>query len=143
MRCNMSTTAKWVFDKAIYLMDEQNEANGQTQTTDTREYEFRTLGILNILRHELYPISDTYAYGETGKRPICPEISDFSDEIGLDDAIAQGVMPYGLAAHLLLGENDAMANYFSQRYMEMYQQMQNALPGEFEEIPLSYGGLDC
>ncbi len=138
----MSTTAKWVFEKAIYLMDEQSESTGQTQTADTREYEFRSIPILNILRHELYPISDTYASREDGKRPVAPEIQSMSDEIGLDDAVAQGILPYGLAAHLLLGENDSMANYFSQRYSEMYVAAMRSLPSRFEEIPLAYGGLN-
>lgn len=137
----MSTTAQWVFDRAIHLMDEQNESTGATKTTDTKEYEFRTLSILNVLRHELYPISDTYAVTEAGKRPIVAEITGFDQEIGLDDAVAQGIMPYGLAAHLLLGENDSMANYFSQRYSEMYGAMMRSLPSEWEDIPPAYGGL--
>ena len=77
----MSTTAQWVFDKAIYLMDEQNEINGLTETSDTQEYRHRTLGILNVLRHELYPISDTCAPGAAGKRSVCPEVTAFSDEL--------------------------------------------------------------
>lgn len=137
----MSTTAQWVFDRAIHLMDEQNESTGATKTTDTKEYEFRTLSILNVLRHELYPISDTYAVAEAGKRPIVAEITSFDQEIGLDDGVAQGIMPYGLAAHLLLGENDTLANYFSQRYAEMYSAMLRSLPSEWEDIPQYYGGL--
>ena len=47
------TDANWVFDRAIHLMDEQNEMNGETRTVDTEEYRYRTLSILNVLRHEL------------------------------------------------------------------------------------------
>lgn len=137
----MSTTVQWVFDRAIHLMDEQNESTGKTQTSDTREYEFRTLSILNVLRHELYPISDTYAIVEPGKRPIVAELTAFDQEIDLDDGVAQGILPYGLAAHLLLGENDSLANYFSQRYSERYQSMMQTLPSQWEDIPLAYGGL--
>lgn len=137
------TTAQWVFDKAIFLMDEQNESTGQTVNTDTKEYQLRAIGIMNVLRHELYVISSTYSNADAVGRPVCPEIQAYTDEIALDDAVAQGVMPYGLAAHLLLGENDAIANYFSQRYVETMAQMAHSLPAEFEEIPLSYGGLSC
>lgn len=137
----MSTTAQWVFDRAIHLMDEQNESTGATKTTDTKEYEFRTLSILNVLRHELYPISDTYLVLDPGKRPIVAELVSMDQEIGLDDGVAQGIMPYGLAAHLLLGENDTMANYFSQRYAEMYSAMLKSLPSVWEDIPQAYGGL--
>lgn len=137
----MATTAQWVFDRAIHLMDEQNESTGKTQTTDTKEYEFRTLSILNVLRHELYPISDTYSNKGTGKRFVGQELLSLGDYIDLDDGVAQGIMPYGLAAHLLLGENDTMANYFSQRYAEMYSAMMRSLPSVWEDITPAYGGL--
>lgn len=128
------TNANWVFDRAIHLMDEQYEMTGETRTVDTKEYEYRTLSILNILRHELYPFSDTYTQGEGGKRYICPMITDFEQEIDLDDAIAQGVMPYGLAAHLLLGENDALASYFSQRYQELMYTIGTRRTAQWEDI---------
>lgn len=137
----MATTAKWVFDKAIYLMDEQSESTGQTQTADTKEYEFRSVPILNVLRHELYPISDTFKTRDDGKRSVSTEIQSLDDYIDLDDVVAQGIMPYGLAAHLLLGENDTMANYFSQRYSEMYASALRSLPSQWEDIPMHYGGL--
>ena len=137
----MATQAKWVFDKAIYLMDEQSESTGQTQTADTKEYEFRSVPIMNILRHELYPISDTFKTRDDGKRSVSMEIESLNDYIDLDDVVAQGIMPYGLAAHLLLGENDTMANYFSQRYMEMYSAAQKSLPSKWEDIPMHYGSL--
>ena len=40
-----TTTAAWVFARAIHLMDEQNETTGETSTTDTAEYKLRTLSI--------------------------------------------------------------------------------------------------
>ena len=129
------TDAKKVFDLAIHLMDEQYELTGETHTVDTKEYEFRTLSILNVLRHELYPYSDTYENGTDGKRYICPEITSFDQQIDLDDAIAQGVMPYGLAAHLLLGENDTMAAFFNQRYSELVYKIGSKRMAQWEEIP--------
>lgn len=128
------TTANWVFEKAIRLMDEQNETTGSAETVDTREYKFRTLDILNILRQELYPYSDTFEAGTGGKRTICPEILDFDQPIALDDAICQTVMPYGLAAHLLLGENDALASFFNQRYTELMYTIGMRKPAVWEDI---------
>ena len=133
------TTPDWVFSRAIHLMDEQNESSGATSTQDTQEYRLRTLSILNVLRHELFPYSDTFQTGEDGKRAICPELKDFSDEIGLDDVIAQGIMPYGLAAHLLLGENDSMASFFNERYSELVATLTAKKPSEWEEIAPYYG----
>lgn len=113
------TDGNWVFDRAIQLMDEQNSSNGETRTSDTENYRLRTLGILNVLRHELYPYSDTFEVGKDGKQIVCPELKSLEQPINLDDAIAQGILPYGLAAYLLLGENDALAAFFFQRYAEL------------------------
>lgn len=136
------TTAQWVFDKAMNLMDEVNESTGQTDTADTKEYKNRTLAILNILRVECFPASDTYTVITPGKRPICPEILDFETEIGLDDGLCQGVLPYGLAAHLLLDENPDMASYFNQRYQELLTQYRYGVPAAAEDIQNLYGGIE-
>ena len=132
------TTANWVFDRAIHLMDEQNETNGKTRTQDTKEYEFRTLSILNVLRNELYPYSDTYEVRTDGRRPVCVELASMEQPIDLDDALCQSVLPYGLAAHLLLGENDTMASFFNQRYAEMLNELRSRSTAEWEDIPFNF-----
>lgn len=126
----------------MHLMDEVNESTGRADTADTKEYKNRTVPILNILRVECYPYSDTYKVTEEGKRPICPEIQGFDDPIGLDDGICQGVLPYGLAAHLLLGEDDDKAGYFHQRYEEKLAQLARGLPTAGGEIEDLYGGIE-
>ena len=138
----MATTAQWVFEKAMHLMDEVNESTGQADTSDTKEYKNRALPILNILRIECFPASDTYQVTEPGKRPVCPEIEDFDSEIGLDDGICQGVLPYGLAAHLLLDENPAVASYFQQRYEELLNAAKRGIPAGSEDIVDLYGGIE-
>lgn len=145
----MATTAQDVFDAAMGLMDEVNESTGETDTADTREYKNRTLLILNVMRGELYPYSDTYESLDDGKRPIAAVIEAFDDYIGLDDYICQSVMPYGLAAHLLLDENPSAASFFNQRYEELKAQLSRGLLRTSEDIvdvysdPYSsaYGGL--
>ena len=138
-----TTTAPRVFARAIHMMDEQNEATGETSTADTAEYKLRTLSILNILRHELFPYSDTYEAQEDGTRDICTEIKAFTDVIDLDDVLAQGIMPYGLAAHLLLGENDSMAAFFNSRYSELVRDLAAKKSSKWEDIMPYYGGLCC
>ena len=135
------TNAEWVFARAIHLMDEQNESTGETKTADTKEYRLRTLSILNILRNELYPYSDTYEQSAGRKRPVCQMIATFEEDIGLDDVLAQGILPYGLAAHLLLGENDALASFFNQRYMELINTLAAKAPSEWESIEPAYGSI--
>lgn len=135
------TNAEWVFSRAIHLMDEQNESTGETKTADTKEYRLRTLSILNILRNELYPYSDTYEPSIGRKRPVCQMIATFEEDIGLDDVLAQSILPYGLAAHLLIGENDALASFFNQRYTELINTLAAKAPSEWESIEPAYGSI--
>lgn len=137
----MATNAQRVFDLTMALMDELNES-GATDTSDTREYKNRTLFILNTLRGELYPYSDTYTSAEPGKRPIAAVIQDFTSDIPLDDYICQSVLPYGLAAHLLLDENPSAAGYFNERYQELVAFLARGLQRSSEDIEDIYGGIE-
>lgn len=134
-----STTAQRVFDITMGLIDEVNENSGETDTADTREYKMRTLLILNALRGELYPYSDTYEVETPGERPIVSVIQDFETPIDLDDYICQSVMPYGLAAHLLLDENPSSASFFQQRYEELRNNLSKGFPQDGESITDVYG----
>lgn len=110
-----------VFQRAITMMDELND-EGAYQHDDTEEYRQRTLSILNILINELYVYSDTYPkYAEwaSGRRPVLMPLASLEDVIDLDDYCAGTVLPYGLAAHLLLDENPTSAGFFQQRYDEL------------------------
>lgn len=136
---NPTTTAQRVFDLAMGLIDEVNESSGETDTSDTREYKVRTLLILNTLRGELFPYSDTYEVTQPGKRPIVAAIETFSQVIGLDDYICQTVLPYGLAAQLLLDENPSAAGFFQQRYEELRDKLARGMPQGSEAITDCYG----
>ena len=136
------TTAQKVFERAMHLMDEVNESTGAADTSDTKEYKNRTLAVLNTLRMECFPASDTYVVTTPGKRPVCPEIENFESEIALDDGICQGVLPYGLAAHLLLDENPSVASYFQQRYEQMLAEAKRSIPAVAEDIVDVYGGIE-
>jgi hypothetical protein len=132
------TTAQTIFELTMSLMDELSES-GSADTSDTKEYKNRTLSILNILRGELYPYSDTYETNDNNERPIAVEIENFTDNIYLDDYICQSVMPYGLAAHLLLDENPSAASYYQQRYDELKATLTRGLPQSSEDIEDVYG----
>lgn len=137
----MATTGQQVFDMAIHLMDEQNEATGQTVTGDTKEYLLRSVNLLNVLKHECYDVSDTWQPGEDGKRGVCTYIESLDEDLDLDDVVAQGALPYGLASRLLLGENDVLADFFEQKFQEMLALLRRKSVAVFESIPLYYGGL--
>lgn len=135
------TTGQDIFDKAITLMGELSDS-GETDWADTVEYKNRALNILNTLRGEVYQYSDTYATQRKkypGRRPVCDPLDSLEDEIGIDDVLAQTVLPYGLAAHLLLDENDNMAAFFQQRYEELLRKLGANVPGEWESIEDVYG----
>jgi hypothetical protein len=135
------TSGQTIFDMAITLMDEMDDS-GKTDWSDTTEYKNRALNILNVLRGEVYPYSDTYKTQKKqypGKRPVCPIMESLEDEIGIDDVLAQTVLPYGLAAHLLLDENNSMAGFFQQRYEELLRRLGNNIPAEWESILNAYG----
>jgi len=139
------TNAQEVFNNAMALMDEFSTNTDDSgafvpNENDTLEYKARTLAILNVLAGELFPFSDTFKLAEAGKRPICPIIINFVDGIGLDDYICRSVMPYGLAAHLLLQEDPSSANYFQQRYDELKGNLQRGLPAESSDIVDVYNG---
>ena len=137
-----------VFQRAITIMDELNDA-GKYKHDDTTEYLNRTLAILNILQNELYPYSDTcpkYTEWESGRRPVLMPLEDLYSEIDLDDYCAGTVLPYGLAAHLLLDENPTAAGYFQQRYDELKMGLMRGLgkitmSEDIEDIYGPNGGL--
>lgn len=135
------TTAQDVFDQAMALIDEVNESSGATDTADTREYKLRTLFILNTLRGELYTYSDTYVSPEDNTRAISAIIRDFETPIDLDDYICQTIMPYGLAAHLMLDENPSAAGFFNGRYDELKAGLARGLSKVSEDIKDIYGGI--
>ena len=133
------TDVKWVFEKAIHLMDEQSEEDGATLTDDTEEYKNRTPSILTVLCADLYTYSSGYKASENGMRPIPPMLTDFENsEIPLDDAICRGILPYGLAAHLLLGEDNTKASFFNQKYEELKAAYSRKSTAVWEDIPFQF-----
>lgn len=134
-----STTAQWVFEAAMTLVDELNES-GQADHVDTTEYKNRALTIMNILRNELYPYSDTYKQSNDKMRPTIYLIESYDDYIELDDYICQSVMPYGVAAHLMLDENPTVAAFCQQRYEELKAGLARGVPCMSQDIVDVYGG---
>jgi hypothetical protein len=141
---SIDLSVQGVFDKAMYLIDAQNESTGSTDNSDTTEYKVRTLGILNNLIDDAYPASDTFAIGEDGKRPALDDLTSFSDEIRMDPYIVRSVLPCGLAAKLLSEENPTLADFFWQLYEQRLAKARAGVPASFESIEdgLPYGGIE-
>jgi hypothetical protein len=123
-----------VFDGAMSLMDELN-SEGSAQTSDTKEYEYRSPGIINALIAEKRIIC-----GEKGAYTTVTELED--PLLNIEDSYARVVLPYGLAANLLIDENPTSASFFEQRYEEIRDRFllrQEADTGEVTDV---YGGIE-
>lgn len=100
------TITQDVFEMAMKLMDEESEDgsyNGYPQ-----EYKNKAWSILTLLQAEL--LSPTITP---------PIITSNNDTLVLDDKTCLTVLPYGLAAHLLLTEDQNRASFFNARYDEL------------------------
>ncbi|MGE4485346.1 MAG: hypothetical protein AB7C97_09595 [Oscillospiraceae bacterium] len=129
-----------VFDSAMALIDELDDT-GSSDAADTAEYKNRTPAIVSILIGECYPYSENYAAGtrRSGWTPVTAQ-DDYID--GVDDTLCLTVMPYGLAASLLVDENPAAAGFFQQRYEALLARFGKELPSDWESIADVYGGIE-
>lgn len=134
-------TVQAIFDKAMYLIDAQNENSGATNSADTKEYRVRTIGILNNLLDVVYPSSATYPDDDEGRSAL-DDILDFEDELDLDPRILRDVLPNGLAAHLLSEENPSLAEYFQQLFEEHLEMARRSIRSRWEDIETPYGRIE-
>ncbi len=102
-------TGKQVYDMALVLIDEVTEV-GEALPDTPRYYEAKSRMILSQLQAELLPVS---------KQPVV--ITDLTKPLLVSDRLAISVLPYGLAAHLLMTEelNMNAASFFNARYDEL------------------------
>ena len=138
-------TVQKIYDAAIDLMDEQDETSGATKTRDTREYEVRTISILNIALPTLYPYSsncDRTVPGRPAPKPLLSDNRrepDFTQEIPLDDALCWALLPFWLASMLRSGEDTEFSMRMMTEYNNALSSIRNLVPAEFEPISTPYG----
>ena len=99
-------TAQDVFITAMNLMDEESEDG--TYEGYPEEYKKKSWSVLTLLHAELLPASASPTV-VTGNKSV----------LQVDDRTGLTVLPYGLAAHLLLNEDQNRAAYFNNRYDEL------------------------
>jgi hypothetical protein len=75
-------------------------------------------------------------------RPVPSMITALTDTMQLDDVTARTVVPYGLAAHLMLDENPATGSYFNGRYEDLKKEASKEPPAPTEQIENLYGGFN-
>ena len=99
-------TAQEVYVLAMKLMGEDSEDG--TDDGYTVEYQQKAWGILTILQTELLP--PTFE--------MIPIINGES-ELQTVDRVSRMILPYGLAAHLLMDEDQNKSVFFNARYDEL------------------------
>lgn len=130
----MAVAISDVFSAAMAIMDELSNT-GQAQTTDTKEYEYRTPSIINMMVSEL--------------KMLTGDFEDWLAVEGMDDLVpeantsyALGCMPYGLAANLLVDENPTAASFYQQRYEELRNVYVSRQSASIDDITNFYGGIE-
>lgn len=123
------TTGTLALNTALAIMDE----------IGATEYNQRAIYFINMLCDKLYPYSDNYPKAVTAARPICPHIAALTDELGIDDVLALSVLPYGLAAQLMLSDDPSQAANFESMFQERLAEVKRQQPAEIQEIEDVYG----
>jgi hypothetical protein len=111
----MAVTAQQVYDMALVLMDEVTEA-GSIATEEADAVKTKAKNILTQLQAELLPISQTPGV-----------ITDLSQNLSVTDREALLILPYGLAAHLLLNEQNSATSYYNDRYEELKRKRKTSI----------------
>ncbi len=133
------TTAEEIFTMAIHLMDQQNDATGAAAGREVAVSRTRALSVMTAVLPALRPFSDSGPEGPG--RPPCPPLTAFSQEVPVDDALARGVLPYALAAHLLAGEDEDLSLWFQSQYAVRLAELRVQTPGRWETISMPYGAF--
>lgn len=133
-------TSQNIFDRAMAIIDSLSPSGG-TETSDNVDYKNRTLNILNVLTGELAPYSATADETESGQRVTVAEIRDFDQPVDLDDYLCGTILPYGLAAMLLLSEDPSVASFCNQKYQELIRSIDVGRKQDAEDIHDVYGGF--
>lgn len=128
----MAVIAQDVFIMAMNLMDEESQDG--TYEGYPEEYKKKAWSVLTILQAELLPPS------------VAPlAITNAQNVMQIDDRTSLTTLPYGLAAHLIMEEDQNRAAFFNARYDELKRKrpatitkikdVYGVVPNEEEETP--------
>lgn len=132
----MATTGEDIFKSSLALMGERSDA------VNIEDYIDRAVPLLNLIFIEIYNFivpfnggveeldggedSDSVIDGTVRmQEPEKMKISSLSDTVNLDDRLTGNVIPYALAARLLLEEDPERASFFDAEYEKNLKTIQN------------------
>lgn len=115
-------TVKDIFSAALSLMFEP-EGNSES-------FAPYALPFLNLLLPELFDQENELRKAQ-GKELLAaiPQLKTLDDTVPYDDRLTRGALPYGLAAKLVLDDNDmGKVVYFEQHYVNSVNALAKAAP---------------
>lgn len=105
-------------------------------TEDDADYEDSTiLGMLSVMANEVLDVSNSIAK-RTGRNETqnVGVFKTMSENVPLEDKICQSVLPYGLAAKLMLEDDTTMASYFNAEYNQRLAQYMKPASTSIEDV---------
>ena len=123
--------AEDIFTMTMAMIDEMND-NGTLDPTTTAEYRAKAPAILTMLQNEIIGIENRYRKYEDYIYPV--PIEELDQNVQVDNIKANTLLTNGLASHLMIHENKALASFFQERYEEMKVRYLKPLPGKREKI---------
>lgn len=125
-------TALEIFNMTMDLIDERLET-GVINDADTVAYKVKAPSILTIGQYELGRIADKYGtITYDTEKPFI--VSDMAQDLTIDDSSVAQLLPYFLAAHLMIEEKDDIANFYNERYEQLKQEFKKSPPATEEDI---------
>lgn len=120
----MPVTGQKVFEIALTLIDETTQ-QGKIDLTDLT-LRAKAPNFLTILQAELMPDATTNMI-----------VNDLADDLLLPDRQCLLVLPYGLAAHLVIQDDAGSASFFQQRYEEMRAKKRATIGQTLHVLPIN------
>lgn len=128
-------TVEDVFNMTMAMIDEMT-STGEFDETSVAEYKAKTPYILTVLQNEIIGIENRYKPPTEVIYPVPIEMME--QPLQVSDIKAATLLTNGLAAHIMLHEDTALANYFNQRYEELKAIYLKPVPNEREKIKDMY-----
>lgn len=120
-------TGNDILDNALALMFEERQ-----RSPDYVSYAPR---ILNMLLPETFGVNNQLRR-LAGKEPLAapPVISTLEEEVAYEDDLARSVLPWGLAAWLLMGDEEGRYPDYLSMYIQQANRATQLIPEQVEDV---------
>lgn len=122
-------TGSEIYNAALALTGEPPTSQGDYDTAVV-------LGLLNIIICEVFPYNNIRREA-AGMKPLdtIPTLVAMDDSPEYETALERECMPYGLAAHLMLSDDETgKAQFFNQKYEYSREALASAVLGEVKDV---------